>query len=702
MTTTRATLHTLRNIGISAHVDAGKTTLTERILFYCGRIHRIGEVHDKLGKGATMDSTKAEKAHGITIKSAATRVTWREHAITIIDTPGHADFTIEVERALRVLDGAVFVFSAVEGVQAQSIAVDRQMRRHGVPRIAFINKMDRVGARPEAVVRDICEQLGAMAVPVQLPLGVEASFDGVIDLVELQAIRCRGEHGERVELAEIPSELVAAATAARERLIDVVSRHDDALCEAALGDTPISTSLLRAAIRRATLAHLIVPVLFGSAFRNQGVQPLLDAVVDYLPDPGEVRNLASSPGPQGPVDIELIANDDLPVCAFVFKLDETRFGTLGYVRVYQGTLTRGGALWCPRTRTRIRVGRLLRLHPDDPTAIDSAQAGEIVGLFGAGCESGDTLCGFDPRTGQPLALAVASFEVPEPIVSRTIEPKRDADLDALDKALARFSREDPSLVVGRDATSGQTLISGTGILQLEIYAERLADEHELEVRLGAPQVAYRETVTAPVEFDHLHRKQSGGGSGQYAGVRGFLRPSGELDTPLRMLDSTRSGSIPRPFLHACEQGVREALQSGPLVGAPVMGVEVELVDGKTHPVDSSDLAFQLAARDAVRAALRDASPRLLEPVMRVEVDGPRAAFGAMGGSLLRRRGQVIATQDNGERASLVALVPLAEMFDYAADLAGITGGRAAHAMTMHGYAEVPEQVANAIVAKLRG
>lgn len=690
------TLQTLRNIGISAHVDAGKTTLTERILFYTGRIHRIGEVHDKTGPGATMDSTKAEKAHGITIKSAATRVSWQGHAITIIDTPGHADFTIEVERALRVLDGAVFVFSAVEGVQAQSIAVDRQMRRHGVPRLAFINKMDRVGARPDAVVRQIHAQLGALAIPLQIPIGIEASFTGVVDLLDMVAVRFAGEHGERVERFAIPEDLVAPAKAARERLVDVVSRHDDALLEAALGGE-VSAALLRAAIRRATIAHRILPVLFGSALGNRGVQPLLDAVVAYLPDPSEVRNVATSP--TGEVVLE--ARVDAPVCAFVFKLDETRYGALGYVRVYQGTLERGMTLVSARTRRRIRVGRLLRLHPDDPTPIDSAHAGEIVGLFGTACESGDTLCGVDERTGAALDLAVAGFDVPEPIVSRTIEPKRDADLDALAKALARFSREDPSLRVGRDAESGQTLISGTGVLQLEIYAERLADEHELEVRLGAPQVAYRETPTQTVAFDHLHRKQSGGGSGQYAGVIGSLGPSGDTATTLQFEERIRSGTIPRAFISACEAGARDALVTGPLVGAPVVGAKVELVEGKTHPVDSSDLAFQLATRDAVRDAMRAAAPRLLEPIMRIEVEAPEQCFGAVSGGLQRRRGSILGTETSGDRVTITALAPLAEIFDYATSLASITGGRGTHSTTMHGYAEVPEHVAQTIIERLR-
>ncbi|MBX7079785.1 MAG: elongation factor G [Nannocystaceae bacterium] len=688
----------MRNLGISAHVDAGKTTLTERILYYTGRIHRIGEVHDRQGPGATMDSLDAEKAHGITIRAAATRVAWREHAITIIDTPGHADFTIEVERALRVLDGAIFVFSAVEGVQAQSFAVDRQMRRHGVPRLAFINKMDRAGARPEAVVEQLRTRLGLVAVPLQLPLGREAGFAGVVDLVDEVEVRCGGPWGQDVARTPVAAELASAVAEARARLVDEVSRHDDALCEAALGDDPIPTTLLRDAIRRACIAGKIVPVLFGSALGNQAVQPLLDAVVDYLPDPSEVTNLASTPAGQPHA---LVSRPELPACAFVFKLDEGRFGTLAYVRVYQGTLARGDTVWCPRTRARLRIGRLLRLHPGDPTPIESASAGEIVGLFGSTCESGDTLCGLDPQSDAPLQLAVAGFDAPAPVVTRTIEPRRDADLAAFARALARFAREDPSLVIGRDPEHGHTTISGTGVLQLEIYAERLADECGVPVRLGPPQVAWRETVSGSAAFDHLHRKQSGGGTGQYAGVRGSVRASGDLDTVLRFVDRIHGGAIPREFLPGCERGALAALQAGPLIGAPMVGVEVELLDGRTHPVDSSDLAFELATRDAVRAALTRATPRLLEPLVRLELQAPAEAFGSLIGDLARRRATIVESAAGATEVSIIAIVPLCETFDYAADLASLTGGRGAHSLTPRGYAEVPEPVATTIIARLR-
>ena len=701
MTITRQThpLDRLRNIGISAHVDAGKTTLSERILFYTGRIHRIGEVHDREGRGATMDSDAVEKAHGITIRSAATRVEWREHAITLIDTPGHADFTVEVERALRVLDGAVFVFSAVEGVQAQSLTVDRQMRRYGVPRVAFINKMDRAGADPQAVVRDICSSLALDAVPVQLPLGVESGFEGVIDLVEPRVLRFGGERGQTVLVDALPSAFVEAVARAREQLVDVVSRHDDTLLEAALerDASELEPELLRAAIRRATLSHGVVPVLFGSAFRDQGVQPLLDAVVDFLPAPGEVDNFAEALAP-GAERVELVAEPEQPPVAFVFKVDETRYGGLAYLRLYQGALEHGQVVYSARTGARVRVGRLLRLHVDDPSPIRAATAGEIVGLFGTELRSGDTLVGVDPRTGKALALAVASFEVPPAIVSRTIQPEtEEGGLELLVKGLNRFAREDPSLRVGRDPESALTLISGTGALQLELYAERLASEYELPVELGAPRVAYRETITAEVTFEYLHRKQSGGGKGQYAGVAGVIRPTGDLDQPYRFEAHIRGAAIPREYLDACDRGFQQALEAGPLTERPVVGVEVELLDGKSHSNDSSDLAFRIAARDALREVLPSAKPKLLEPIMRVEVEVPESDFGAAQASLLRRRGAIVDSRVSGRRVTIVARVPLAEMFDYATHLGTLSGGRGQHSMVSDGYELVPEHVARTLL-----
>jgi elongation factor G len=697
MTSYTTTLTHARNIGISAHVDAGKTTLTERILFYTGRIHRIGEVHDRDGRGATMDTLAAEKAHGITIRSAATQVAWRDHAITIIDTPGHADFTVEVERSLRVLDGAVFVFSAVEGVQAQSITVDRQMRRHGVPRIAFINKMDRTGANPDAVISDIRKTLGVTALAVQVPIGVEGTFEGVVDLLELRVIRFAGEHGERLSVEPVAGPLATLVASARERLIDELSRHDETLLEQALEQVEISASELRAALRRATLAHRIMPVLFGSAFHNLGVQPLLDAVLDYLPHPGEVVNRAlQTDAPE----LELIADDEQPTVAFVFKVDETRHGALAYVRIYQGTLAHGLSLSSRRTGRRVRVGRLLRLHADQPTPIDIGHAGEIVGLFGTALESGDTLVGDDPQTGRALELQVAGFEVPAAVVSRTVRPQRDRDLDLLGKALARFAREDPSLRVGIDSGSGLPLIAGIGALQLELYAERLGDEYQLDVILGAPRVAYRETVTAELKFEHLHRKQSGGGNGQYAGVTGVLRPIAEPGLDYRFVQSVRGNNLSREYFSACDRGFQAALEAGPLSKAPVVGVEVELLDGKTHSNDSSDLAFFIAARDALRSALAKAQPRLLEPVMRLEVDAPCPSFGTVQGDLVRRRATILDSRVGSDRVTILARVPLAEMFDYATALGSLTGGRGTHSMTTDGYELVPETLMTALVERL--
>ena len=685
-----------RNIGISAHVDAGKTTLTERVLFYTGRIHKIGEVHDRKGRGATMDSLAAEKAHGITIRSAATRVSWRDHAITIIDTPGHADFTVEVERSLRVLDGAVFVFSAVEGVQAQSITVDRQMRRYGVPRVAFINKMDRVGANPEAVIADMRSTLGIDAVAIQLPLGRESGFEAVIDLLEQRLVRFEGERGQELRFESVPAALADEVELAREHLIDVVSRHDETLLELALEDEPISAAQLRAAIRRATLAHGLVPVTFGSAFHDQGVQPLLDAVVDYLPHPGEVLNVATDTRTDEAVELQ--PSGEAPAVGFVFKVDETRFGSMAYVRLYQGELTRQSALHSARTGKRVRAGRLLRLHADNPETIDAATAGEIIGVFGTSLASGDTLVGEDPGTGRALTLEVAGFEVPEPVVSRTLRAQDDSQLEAIAKVLARFSREDPSLRLGRDPESGLRLIAGTGALQLELYAERLSKEHGLQVELGAPQVAYRETITAEVAFEHLHRKQGSGGKGQYAGVTGVVRPLEREHGAYRFVSRIRGAAIPREYIDSVDRGFQDALEAGPLLERGVVGVEVELLDGKTHSVDSSDLAFRISARDALRKALLRAKPQLLEPLMRVEVDAPAGHFGTVQGSLLQRRGTILDSRVSDERVTLIARVPLAEMFDYATVLGTLTGGRAGHSMSMDRYEAVPDHIAKALLA----
>ncbi len=681
----------LRNIGISAHVDAGKTTLTERILFYTGRIHRMGEVHDRDGRGATTDSLGAEKAHGITIRSAATSVDWRDHAITIIDTPGHADFAVEVERSLAVLDGAVFVFSAVEGVQAQSLAVDRQMRRHGVPRLAFINKMDRAGADAQRVVADIERRLEVRSALLQLPIGSEQDFEGVVDLLDRRALRFGGAHGEIVQVGPVPAGMAESVEAARDALVDIAAEFDESVLMDALDGNDIDAARLRAALRQATLGLRFVPALCGSAFRNKGVQPVLDAVVDYLPAPTDVTNVAFRTDGVSRNEVVLESSRDADVVAFVFKLDEGRFGQLSWVRLYQGLVARGDSLLDVRSGDRVRIGRLLRLHADRATEIESASAGEIVGLHGVRVESGDTLC------APGLHLEVAPLVVPTPVVTRTIVAVASSQGDAMVRALQRYAREDPSLRLQRDETTGDQLVSGVGTLQLDIYAERLADEHGIEVQLGTPHVAYRESIGQPTEFDHRHRKQPGG-RGQYAHVIGTLEPLESTDAVLEFAFEVRGGAIPREFASACERGAKEALEEGPLVGAPVFGVRVRILDGSTHVKDSSDLAFRVATRDAVKAALQRAAPQLLEPVMAVSVDCPSDVQGSVQGSLMRRRGTVTDSEFKGGQASIEAELPLAESFDLAQELASVTGGRGTHSMALVRYTPVPEPITCQLVA----
>lgn len=686
-TTPMAATH-MRNVGISAHVDAGKTTLTERILFFTGRIHRMGEVHDRDGRGATMDSESIEKAHGITVRSAATRVMWRERPITIIDTPGHADFTLEVERSLAVLEGAVFVLSAVEGVQAQSLTVDRQMRTHGTARVAFINKMDRVGADPVAVVDQLRQRLDSEVALVSLPIGAESSLRGVVDLVEMRALAFEGEHGQEVSTSPIPEDLRRTANQAREALVDAVSRVDTRLLELALeGD--VTADHLRAAIRRATVSRAFVPVLVGSAYRNIGVQPVLDAIVDYLPSPVEGRPPAEDAAGN---PVVLRCDDTKPPVGFVFKVDHGRFGQLSYVRLYQGQLRKGSVVEVVGARVRsLRVGRLVRLHAGSMEELAQAGAGEIVGIVGADLESGQTL------RASHLDVNVLGFEVPQPVVSKTIEPKRNADLDRLERALAKAVREDPSLAFHRDAETGQTLISGQGVLALDLLAEKLEVDEGLEVRLGRPRVAYRERITQEVDFEHLHRKQSGGGAGQYAGVSGRLVPTDDLEPELRFAERIRGGAIPREYFSACQAGFASAIERGPLIGAPVLGVSVELLDGKTHSNDSSDLAFRLAARDALKGALRSAQPELLEPTVRVWVEAPTESFGAVQGALAGHRASIVSTEVGEHNVTLVAIAPLAEMFDFADELSSLSGGRASHAMSTEGYAPVPKAITRAII-----
>jgi elongation factor G len=577
-------LSRLRNIGVSAHIDSGKTTLTERILFYTQRIRAIHDVKGKDGVGATMDSMELERERGITIASAATHCRWSDHQINLIDTPGHVDFTIEVERALRVLDGAVLVLCAVAGVQSQSITVDRQMRRYGVPRIAFVNKADRSGANPLRVTQELRDKLKLNAVAMQIPIGLEADHQGVVDLIEMQAVYFDGDHGEVVRREEIPDELRAEAEARRYELLEAASLFSDELLEALLEDK-VTNEMAREAIRRGVLARKLVPVFMGSAYKNKGVQPVLDAVINYLPDPTDVENEA--------IDLDkdderfpVIVSPDEPFIALAFKLEEGRFGQLTYVRLYQGRLAKGDTIYNTRTANEVRVGRLVRMHADEMEDIDAAQAGDIVALFGVDCASGDTF------TNKKRRVSMTSIHVPEPVIHLSIRPTDRKSEANVAKALARFSREDPTFRVRTDEESSETVISGMGELHLDVYVERMRREYKADVETGAPQVSYREAISQRVDFNYTHKKQTGG-SGQYGRVVGYMEPleSGDFE----FVNEVRGGKIPTEFIPAVEKGFRAMMLKGPLIGFPVVGLRVVLNDGNSHSVDSSDRAFQAAA-----------------------------------------------------------------------------------------------------------
>jgi elongation factor G len=678
----------IRNIGISAHIDSGKTTLTERILFYTERIHAIHDVKGKDGVGATMDHMDLERERGITITSAATHVGWKGHHINIIDTPGHVDFTIEVERSLRVLDGAVLVLCAVAGVQSQSITVDRQMKRYRVPRIAFVNKCDRSGASPDRVTQALRDKLGHNAVLIQLPIGLEADFEGVVDLIEMKALYFRGDHGELVEQAEIPAEMLELAEERRAELLDAASLFSDELLEAALEDEA-TPELIHEAIRRGVLSLELTPVLIGSAYKNKGVQPLMDAVNHYLPSPSEVPIEAVDLDADG-TQITLKSDPFGHTVVYAFKLDEGRYGQLTFLRIYQGTLSKGDTVIQTRTGKKIKIGRLVRMHADKMEDITGAGAGDIVGLFGIDCHSGDTFVSDGPR------LAMTSMYVPDPVISLSVNPVDSKAQDNMSKALNRFSKEDPTFRVTLDAESGETVISGMGELHLDVYVERMRREYSAEVETGAPQVAYREAISRRADFDHLHKKQTGG-SGQYAKVVGYIEPLDEGD--YEFVDQIRGGSIPSEFIPACDKGFRSVLDKGRLIGFPIVGVRAVIVDGNSHPVDSSDMAFQTAARTAFREAYRKAKPRILEPVMKVSVEGPAEFQGAIYRSMMQRRGTVLGSAEDAGFARVDAEVPLAEMFGYSTDLRSATEGKAEFTMEFAKYAPAPREVSEELLTK---
>ncbi len=683
-----------RNIGIMAHIDAGKTTTTERILYYTGKNYKIGEVHEG---AATMDWMVQEQERGITITSAATTCNWRDTIINIIDTPGHVDFTVEVERSLRVLDGAVAVFDAVAGVEPQTETVWRQADKYGVPRICFINKMDRVGADFQQAVSMIRNRLDATPAVIQLPIGAEGEFRGVIDLVRMRALVWDDGMGEEWTEEEIPVEMKAIAEEAQHQLVDVVSFHDDTIMEKYLGEEEITPEDLRRALRTVTLGSHAVPVLCGSAFKNKGVQPLLDAVVDYLPSPLDIPPAIGTVPKKEGVTVERPADDDAPFSALAFKImTDPYVGKLTYLRVYSGTLAKGSGVFNSTKDRKERIGRILQMHANSREDMDAVFAGDIVAVVGLKqTTTGDTLC--DPD--QPVILESLTF--PEPVIHVAVEPKTKADQDKLGKALFALSEEDPTFRVQSDEETGQTVISGMGELHLEVLVDRMLREFNVDANVGKPQVAYRETVRKKVEkVEHRHVRQTGG-KGQFAHVVITLEPTGpgggyEFD------DEIKGGAIPKEYIPSVDAGIRESMTSGVLAGYPTVDIKVTLTDGSYHDVDSSEMAFKIAGSMAYKKAADLANPVLLEPVMAVEVTTPEEYMGDVIGDLSSRRGKVEGMEQRGNSHIIRAQVPLSDMFGYATDLRSRTQGRATYSMQFHAYSEVPESIAKEIIAKARG
>ena len=689
-------LNQTRNIGIMAHIDAGKTTTTERILFYTGRTHKLGEVHEG---AATMDWMAQEQERGITITSAATTASWRDHRINIIDTPGHVDFTVEVERSLRVLDGAIAVFDSVAGVEPQSETVWRQADKYRVPRIAYINKMDRIGADFARGVRTMVERLGARPVPIQLPVGSEADFRGIIDLVEEKAIFYLDDLGREFTIEEIPADLADEAHEARTVLLEAIADYDDELMEAYLADEPIDVARLKAAIRSATLDISITPVLCGSSFKNKGVQPLLDAVIDYLPSPLDVPPVEGLEPVKGEEDgrpATRPTSDDAPFAALAFKVMSDPFvGKLTYFRVYSGTVQAGSRVLNAATGRTERLGRILMMHANHREDQEEVYAGDIAAAVGLKQTStGDTLCAPDA----PVKLETIVF--PDPVVHVSIEPKTRADQEKMATALARLAEEDPTFQVRTDEETGQTVISGMGELHLEVIVERMRREFNVEAAVGRPQVAYRETVRGTAHKIEGRFVRQTGGSGQYGIVYIDLEPApGE---GFEFVNKIKGGAVPSEFIPAVEKGIEEALETGVKAGYPMVDVRATLTDGKYHDTDSSEIAFKIAGSLALKEAARRASPVLLEPTMAVEVVTPRDFLGDVIGDLSRRRGRIEGQEERGNALAVKASVPLSEMFGYATDLRSNTQGRAAYTMQFDRYEEVPNNIAETVVEHRTG
>ena len=698
---TRIPLERIRNIGISAHIDSGKTTLTERILFYTGRIHAIHEVRGKDGVGAKMDSMDLEREKGITIQSAATYCVWKgskgqfeDININIIDTPGHVDFTIEVERALRVLDGAILVLDSGKGVQSQSITVDRQMKRYHVPRIAFVNKMDNPGANYERVADVLKEKLGHHPVKLQVPIGAEDKFQGVIDAITGRAYYFDGDDGEKIREQDPPAEYAEKVKAARAEMIEKVADVDDPLAEKFLAEEPVSDEELRAAVRRATLALKMTPVMCGSAFRNKGVQLLLDGVVHFLPNPTEVKNEGHDQE-KGEEKVIIESDSSKPFVGLAFKLQQDKYGQLTYFRVYQGSVTTGDTIYnISNERRKVRVPRMFRMHSDDREEVQTAEAGDIVAFYGVEASSGETF------TDGKVAYTLTSMHVPAAVISLAVRPKdRNAEAN-FSKALNRFTKEDPTFRVHQDEESQETIISGMGELHLDIYMERMRREYSCDVIAGQPQVAYRETITQRSEIAYTHKKQTGG-SGQFARVNGYLEPlPPDAVETYEFVDEVVGGAIPREFIPACDKGFKEGIKKGSLIGFPVVGVRAVVNDGLHHAVDSSEMAFKTAALMGFREAYSGAKPTILEPIMKVEVEAPVEFQGSVVGQVNQRRGVILETVSS-DVVTVTAEVPLNSMFGYSTDLRSATQGKGNFTMEFAKYAPVPKQEQEEMIKKYR-
>ena len=686
-------INIVRNIGISAHIDSGKTTLSERILFYGGKIHAIHEVKGKDGVGATMDSMDLEREKGITIQSAATQVQWADHIINLIDTPGHVDFTIEVERSLRVLDGAILVLCGVAGVQSQSITVDRQMKRYSVPRLAFVNKLDRQGANPIRVKDALVDKLRLNAFMAQIPIGLEEHHKGAVDLITMKAYVNEGDSGENVTEVPIPSELLEQAKEYRQIMIGKLADVDDVVGEKFLMEEEPSVEELRAAMRKGVISLKLVPVFCGSAFKNKGVQLLLDAVTFFLPTPGEKKEQALNLS-KGEEKFDLLPENDKPLVALAFKLQDTQFGQLTYMRVYQGQIRKGDFIINTTNKKSVKVPRLVRMHSEKMEDIDVSYAGDIIALFGIDCASGDTFC------DDNVNAAMQSMHVPDPVISLAIAPKSKEGSNNFSKALQKFRREDPTFRVYRDEESNETIIQGMGELHLEIYVERMKREFACEVIVGAPQVAYRETIGLEAGYDYTHKKQTGG-SGQFAKIVGKIRPLPiQEDGKVFMFsDNVVGGRIPKEFIPAVEEGFEEQCRKGPLIGFPIVNVEVELIDGSYHDVDSSYMAFKIAAMAAMREVYPKAKPVVLEPIMKLETTVPEEYQGPATGQINQRRGVILGTTSFEGTVVIEAEVPLSEMFGYSTDLRSATKGKGEFSMEFAKYSQTPRNVQEELVKK---